>query len=66
MLFKFKAKIVHTSGESYRLEGVWEGGAPTSPQTSQGQVASILNVFANVTELGTATMNATFSIKLDS
>lgn len=66
MPFKFKAKIVHTSGESYRLEGAWEGGAPSSPQTSQGQVASILNVFANVTVLGVATMNATFKLNLDS
>lgn len=66
MPFKFKAKIVHTNGESYRLEGAWVGGAPTSPQTSQGEVASILNVFANVTSLGIATMNATFSLKLDS
>ena len=66
MPFKFKAKIVHTMGESYRLEGAWIGGAPTSPQTAQGETASILNVFANVTSLGIATMNATFRFKLDS
>ena len=65
MPFKFKAKIVHTNGESYRLEGAWIGGAPTSPQTAQGEVASILNVFANVTALGVATMNATFKLSLE-
>ena len=65
MPFKFKAKVVHTTGESYRLEGNWEGGAPTNPQTAQGPVASILNVRANITELGTATMNATFKLSLN-
>ena len=35
-------------------------------QTAQSNICAILNVFANVQSLTTATMNATFSLKLDS
>ena len=66
MPFKFTAKIVHTSGENYRLESYWDGEAPFDAQTAQSNICAILNVFANVQSLTTATMNATFSLKLDS
>ena len=62
MPFKFTAKIVHTSGENYRLESYWDGEAPFDAQTSQSNICAILNVFANVQSLTTATMNATFKI----
>lgn len=61
---KFRAKIVHTAGESYILKGVWDGGAPDQPMTSQGQITAYFNVANAVTSLAGATFNNTYSFEL--
>lgn len=60
----FYAKIVHTAGESYRLEGIWTGGEPTSPMTAQGYNTAYFNAATAVQSLGTATFNNTYSFEL--
>ena len=60
----FYAKIVHTSGESYRLEGIWTGGEPTSPTSAQGYNTAYFNAATSVQSLGTATFNNTYSFEL--
>lgn len=62
---KFNAKLVHTNGESYRIESNWVGEAPGDPINGQLQIIAILNAYNNVTTLGTATMNGTFTFNLD-
>jgi hypothetical protein len=61
---RFYAKIVHTSGESYILEGIWKGGAPTSPNSAQGENTAYFNAATAVQSLGTAIFNNTYTFKI--
>lgn len=62
---KFNAKLIHTNGESYRIESNWQGQAPSSAINGQAQVTALFNAYNNITALGNTTFNSTFRIDLD-
>ena len=62
---KFKAKLVHTNGESYRVESLWIGEEPTQALNGQVYITSYFNAASSIQSLGSPTLNGTFSFSIE-